>query len=173
MNKVIFLLAALLVLPSDSHAFFGLGKYPSKLQAKEACEAWASKGPSEERVFLAFPTEEEKEKLWANVVFKYGRIRERHEDQNIAWGRDGPGTFWKERNTDEQNRILKAYEDDPKTIEFLRVTQEKQTEEFDNIFNRDSLHRVTRNVKIRTCKHEQEAAQHIGIEKDKRKNFRY
>ena len=42
----ILLLSHLLVPPS-AEAFFGFGKYPSKMEAKEACEEWRLKGRME------------------------------------------------------------------------------------------------------------------------------
>jgi len=159
----LLLLTELLAL-SSAEAFFGWGKYPSKMDAREACEKWIDNGPtrtvnkdvslpSSEKASMYKKAREEYEKAMAGIRNYNRENPNAYEDQNKRWiegGRRGinPGLI------DRKDIAEKLYAIERSSIE--RATRKMDVE-----------------VPIRKCRYEGTTRQFIGIDENSKKYFRY
>ena len=157
LNLLSLLLLTQLLVPSSAEAFFGWGKFPSRLEAEEACDKWVKDGAIE-----TYKTEAPLSK--AEIEEKVRPIREAHYKQRSK--------IIAERKANPSKRIkMGAGYYDPYDIQ-LNVGDGLYKSEVAQI--KSMTKPVTRERPTRSCKREDETKQFIGIDKSKAtKHFRY
>ena len=154
---------SLIIISSHSSAkafsFFGLGKYPSKLDAKEACNKWITKGTKEEYQARVPISKVEADKIVARIRQEYNDKIERINSEERLDSNPRkpitPGSRVTYNPYDVQRNASKSLlQSKVSQVENMRVN-------------------VTKERWTRTCKLEKETNQYIGIDKSNKKYFKY
>ena len=157
------LFVSLIFISSHSSAkafsFFGLGKYPSKMDAEEACSKWITKGTKEEYQTRVAISKSEADKILAKHRKEYGdKIRQIDAEERLDSNPRKPitpGSVITYNPYDVQRNASKS----------LLQSKVSQVE--------NMMVYATKERWSRTCKLEKETNQYIGIDKSNKKYFKY
>jgi len=164
MNKLFLGLLVTLAAAQPSYAFFGWGKYPSKMDAREACDKWIDNGPTRTvNKDVLLPSSE--------TAPMYKKAREKYE-RDMAEIR-----YYNRKNPNENEELNKRWIEGGRTgINPAFIDREEITKQLYEFEKRD-IERASRKmdveVPIRKCRYEGTTRQFIGIDENSKKYFRY
>ena len=158
-SKVLFvsLLVVCFHSPAQAFSFFGFGKYPSKMDAKEACFEWIKKGEKVEYKAEVPLSKSEREELY--------QVAYREHRKKLAEIKDKQSEDWRKPIVEGSSIKWNPYDAQRKASETLLESK------MNEINNR--MKTITKEEWVRTCIREIDTKQYIGIDRRSKKYFKY